>query len=125
MSLTLAMAVWAGRKSASDGGSASKSKPAAGRSSIRKKSRRRRATSVRPTRCCGEQTMKSGVRFAAPLRITKRASLFSRGEFRQLHPVVFAPDIAQPVADIAAQHEGIIRGLAAPILVGDKGEEGN
>ena len=43
----------------------------------------------------------------------------------ELDAVEFGPDIAQPMPDIAAQHERIVRGLVARTLVGDKFEERN
>src|SRR5579864_6682903 len=43
----------------------------------------------------------------------------------ELDAVVFAPDIAEPVPDIAAQHERIVGGIALLVLVGDEGEERN
>ena len=44
-------------------------------------------------------------------------------EIGQLDAVELAPDIGEPVPDIAAQHEGIIRGLVVLALVGDEFEE--
>src|SRR5579872_137809 len=39
--------------------------------------------------------------------------------------VVLGPDVSQPVAYIAAQHERIGRSLAAALLVGDEGHVGH
>jgi len=41
----------------------------------------------------------------------------------QLDAVVLAPDIGEPVPDIAAQHERIVGGLVMDALVGDEFEE--
>src|SRR5215467_13792709 len=46
-----------------------------------------------------------------------------RHEVGQLDAVVLGPDVAQPVPDIAAQHERISGGVAVRLLVGDEGEE--
>src|ERR1700722_13150499 len=43
----------------------------------------------------------------------------------ELDAVVLAPDVAEPVADITAQHERVVRGVAFQVLVGDEGEEGH
>ena len=44
-------------------------------------------------------------------------------EIGQLDAVEFTPDVGQPVADIAAQHERVVRRLVIESLVGDEFEE--
>ena len=41
-------------------------------------------------------------------------------QFRQVDAIKFAPDICQPVPDIAAQHEGVVRGFIVPSLICDE-----
>src|SRR5262245_39692093 len=45
-------------------------------------------------------------------------------EVGELDAVVLGPHVAEPVADIAAQHERVVRVLAVRSLVGDEGEIG-
>src|SRR5271157_2645984 len=52
-----------------------------------------------------------------------RAAFAGADDLGQLDAVELAPDIGEPVADIAAQHEGIVRGIVMDALVGDEFEE--
>lgn len=47
-------------------------------------------------------------------------SAFGAGQVGQVDAIIFAPDIREPVPNIAAQHEGVVRGILVPTLIGYK-----
>ncbi len=49
----------------------------------------------------------------------------ARDDVVELDAVVLAPDIAEPVPDIAAQNERIVGRVAIRVFVGDEAKEGN
>src|SRR4029077_13206401 len=112
-----------------------RSKAATSRPSCAWKSTSSRASSVVPTRERGEATMVTEWRNGIGSPDAARAHALAGGlladvfHFRpdqigQLDAIVFAPDVAQPVPNIAAQHEGVVRRLPLGVLVGDEGHEG-
>src|SRR6516164_8250804 len=103
-----------------------------------------RATRVLPTWGRGEATMKTGVagitRYIRRNRRSIQPNYFGRpklffaaangwfagaDDVGQLDAVVLAPDIGEPVPDIASQYERIVGGLVMDALVGDEFEEGD
>src|SRR5215472_9821503 len=71
------------------------------------------------------RTRNGRLRSAAGLGSRRRRLGRGVEQIEEFHAIVFGPDIAEPMSDIAAQHEGIISGFALAILVGNKGQEGN
>ena len=62
---------------------------------------------------------------ARPARLLRLLRRRGGDDVVELDAVVLAPDVAEPVPDVTAQHKGIVRRLALRAFVGDEGEERN
>src|SRR6202035_3756613 len=138
---TSAVSVIAGRNSSSDGSFRLMSNAVTWPCFSSRNSLNCRAISVLPTSGRGEQMMKTGVMdIVSYIRRNRRPiqpggprcrnyfspprapGLAGPDQVGELDAVEFALEIGQPVADIAAQHERIGRGLVMDALVGDEFE---